>query len=179
MNKKEHIIETATKLFSENGFDKTSLSSICEKADVSKGLIFHHFKSKDNLLREIFIRTTKMIEEINNVDFENSTPSENLELVLNSYFNQLEADKLDFQLNLNIMIQPTTREILGDLIKVRTSLVLKSVRKIFDEIDIENSEVMSYILIAELDGIALDYLAVFDKYPLKKIRIHIINKYKY
>lgn len=66
MDKKTQIIEVATQLFSERGFENTPLSLICETAKVSKGLIFHHFKSKNHLLREIFSKTTTTIVEINN-----------------------------------------------------------------------------------------------------------------
>ena len=47
MGKRDQLIEIATKLFSERGFENTPLSVICETANVSKGLIFHHFKSKN------------------------------------------------------------------------------------------------------------------------------------
>jgi len=65
MNKREELIKIAIKLFSEKGFENTPLSVVCEAANVSKGLISHHFKSKNGLLREIFRKTTHLIIEIN------------------------------------------------------------------------------------------------------------------
>jgi AcrR family transcriptional regulator len=43
------IIESAVKLFSNNGYNKASVDDICEEAGISKGAFYHHFKSKQEL----------------------------------------------------------------------------------------------------------------------------------
>lgn len=43
------ILEAARRLFSERGFDATSVHAIAEAAGVSKANVFHHFKNKDAL----------------------------------------------------------------------------------------------------------------------------------
>lgn len=176
MNRKEQVIEIATRLFSEKGYENTSLSEVCEVAQVSKGLIFHHFKSKNDLLREIFSKTTKLIVEINETKA-NRTPKEKLADLLDSFFKQLELDNFFVQLNLNMILQPGTRKILKDLIQERSSIIFNSVIEIFREIDPENAKVLSYMLIAELDGIALNHLCVFEDYPLSEIKTQLMTKY--
>jgi len=177
MDKKEQLIEIATKLFSERGFENTPLSLVCETANVSKGLISHHFKSKNGLLREIFLRTTKLIVEINAIDKTNQSPREQLVELLESFFSQLEADKLFFQFNMNVIIQPNSRAILNDLIKERSSFILEATKCIFNKIDTDNSLVKSHLFIAELDGIALNYLGIYEDFPLQQIKELIITKY--
>jgi len=177
MNKRKQIIDVATKLFSERGYENTPLSAVCEAANVSKGLIFHHFKSKNDLLREIFSNTTKLIVDINQSSSSKQSPKEKLKEIIESVFRQLEADKLFFQLNLNLMLQPSTRDVLNDLIKERSSIILDSTKLIFSEIDSKNAEVLSYMFIAELDGIALNYLCIFEDYPLRHIKKQILDKY--
>lgn len=177
MDKKEQLIEIATKLFSERGFENTPLSAVCEKANVSKGLISHHFKSKNGLLREIFKKTTKLIVEINTSNKASLSPRERLTELLESFFLQLELDKLFFQFNLSVIVQPNTREVLNDLIKERSSFILEATRTIFDKIDANNSLVKSHMFIAELDGIAISYLGIYEEFPLKQIKEHIIKRY--
>lgn len=43
------ILQTALDLFSENGYDATSVAQICQGAQVSKGAFYHHFASKQEL----------------------------------------------------------------------------------------------------------------------------------
>lgn len=144
---------------------------------MSKGLISYHFKSKNGLLREIFLRTTNLIVEINRTDKSNASPKEQLNELLVSFLTQLEADKLFFQFNLNIIVHPNTREVLADLIKERSAFILKKTQRLFDEIDANNSILLSHIFIAELDGIALNYLGICEDFPLQQIKAYIINKY--
>ncbi|PZX51989.1 TetR/AcrR family transcriptional regulator [Algoriphagus chordae] len=177
MDKRTELIEIATKLFSERGFENTPLSIVCETANVSKGLIAHHFKSKNGLLREIFQRTTDLIVEMNTIDSVSLSARERLLQLLESFFSQLQSDKLFFQFNLNMMVQPSTREVLADLIEERSSFILKATRNIFDEIDPENSLVKSHLFIAELDGIALSYLGVYKEFPLEQTKEQLIMKY--
>ncbi|NET35533.1 MAG: TetR/AcrR family transcriptional regulator [Cyanothece sp. SIO1E1] len=177
MDKKEQIIAVATQLFAEQGFENTSVSSICEAAEVSKGLVFHHFRSKQELLREIYSRTTALIKDINATDPNCSTPQEQLKDMLESFFAGLAANKMLFQFNLNMMLQPFTRSLLQDLIDKRAAFLLQSVKAIFEEIDPENAQVLSYAFIAELDGVALHYFSIYPDYPLAEMKNHLLKKY--
>lgn len=47
---KRSILDAAAKVFSANGFAKTSLSDIARDADVTRGAIYWHFENKTELL---------------------------------------------------------------------------------------------------------------------------------
>jgi AcrR family transcriptional regulator len=46
---RDRILRAGARLFSEHGYDSVSLRHICEEARVSKGAIYHHFASKEDL----------------------------------------------------------------------------------------------------------------------------------
>ncbi|HOE35858.1 MAG TPA: helix-turn-helix domain-containing protein [Anaerolineaceae bacterium] len=46
---REKILETAERLFSQDGYDATSVHEICMTAGVSKGAFYHYFSTKENL----------------------------------------------------------------------------------------------------------------------------------
>jgi AcrR family transcriptional regulator len=48
--RRAEILAAATKVFSEKGFHASTLSDIGEKAEVSKGFIYTHFKSKEAVI---------------------------------------------------------------------------------------------------------------------------------
>jgi AcrR family transcriptional regulator len=54
---REKILETATRLFSTQGYANTSLSQVAKEAQVSKALIFWHFENKEKLFRTALQRT--------------------------------------------------------------------------------------------------------------------------
>ncbi|EJQ47768.1 MULTISPECIES: TetR/AcrR family transcriptional regulator [Bacillus] len=73
----EKILTVSATLFSEKGFDKTSIQDIVDSIGMSRGAIFHHFKSKEDILDAVIERhlnyTYEMLEQLaNSVDSVNS-----------------------------------------------------------------------------------------------------------
>ncbi len=59
------IINSAIKLFSSKGYSATTTTLIAKEAGVSEGIIFKHFKNKENLLKEIgSIAISEIVENI-------------------------------------------------------------------------------------------------------------------
>jgi AcrR family transcriptional regulator len=46
---RKSILDVSLALFSQNGYDATSVAEICQKAQVSKGAFYYHFPSKQDL----------------------------------------------------------------------------------------------------------------------------------
>lgn len=62
--RKEHILETALKLFARHGFDGTSTKQIAQAAGIAEGLIFHYFPTKDDLLNAVIETRHSFIGEL-------------------------------------------------------------------------------------------------------------------
>ncbi|MDX8036414.1 TetR/AcrR family transcriptional regulator [Lentzea sp. BCCO 10_0856] len=50
----QKIIDAAVRLFAAQGYDATSVQEIVAAAEVTKGALYHYFRSKDDLLFEIY-----------------------------------------------------------------------------------------------------------------------------
>mgnify|MGYP001585366519 CR=1 FL=1 len=72
--KKKHIICTATKIFSINGYHATTVKDIVEGADISVGTFYFYFKNKedlfetlyDELSEQFYIALCNSLENVNN-----------------------------------------------------------------------------------------------------------------
>lgn len=51
---RKNILKVAEKLFSENGFDGTSVDKIAKTAKVNKATIYYHFKDKKEIIGSLF-----------------------------------------------------------------------------------------------------------------------------
>ena len=51
---RQQLIEAAARLFEERGYADTSVTDICAELAITKGALFHHFKSKEDLFREVW-----------------------------------------------------------------------------------------------------------------------------
>ncbi|MBV7335163.1 TetR/AcrR family transcriptional regulator [Chloroflexi bacterium TSY] len=56
--RKQRILDAAAELFIHYGYDKTTVSDVARAAGVSKGAIYLHFKSKDELFEGLLMRET-------------------------------------------------------------------------------------------------------------------------
>ena len=50
---RDQLVTEATRLFAERGFDATSVEAVLDAAGVSRGSLYHHFKSKDALFEAV------------------------------------------------------------------------------------------------------------------------------
>ncbi len=53
MDRRERIIEVARGLIARYGFKKTTMSDIAQAVGVAKATLYHYFRSKEDILREI------------------------------------------------------------------------------------------------------------------------------
>src|ERR1700758_5131163 len=53
---RDRILDVALELFTEKGFDGTSLREIAERLDVTKAALYYHFESKDDILLALHMR---------------------------------------------------------------------------------------------------------------------------
>lgn len=62
----EKIISVSAKLFTEKGYDETSMQDIVDALGMSKGAIFHHFKSKEDIFNAVIKKQSEYAEQIIN-----------------------------------------------------------------------------------------------------------------
>lgn len=79
MSKEEKILESALALFVEFGFHGTPTSKIAKNAGVSNGILFHYFKTKEELIIALYV-TIK--SELMNFIEPNNTIEKNIELII-------------------------------------------------------------------------------------------------
>ena len=94
----ETILSASTKLFLEKGFDKTSMQDIVEAIGMSKGAIFHHFNSKEEILNAVIQQQSESAEMMLNrwlIDNKKLTAKEKLKGILEINLSELRVHSLD------------------------------------------------------------------------------------
>ncbi|MFI5487428.1 TetR/AcrR family transcriptional regulator [Micromonospora echinaurantiaca] len=61
---RERIKAVALELFTEQGYEKTSLREIAERLDVTKAALYYHFKSKDEIVTSFVEDRLELIDEL-------------------------------------------------------------------------------------------------------------------
>ncbi|HBI04928.1 MAG TPA: TetR family transcriptional regulator, partial [Paenibacillaceae bacterium] len=81
--KQERIINAALKEFAQKGYEKASTNEIVKEARISKGLLFHYFKTKKDLFLFLY-------------DF-------CIEILLNEFFRKIDVMEKDILIRLRQM----------------------------------------------------------------------------
>ena len=90
LDKRRMILDAAIRVLARQGYHGTRVSDIADEAGVAYGLVYHYFKSKDEVLNELFTeRWSLLLTAIEEADREQPTPREKLaavaEFIVESY----------------------------------------------------------------------------------------------
>ena len=59
--RKNEILDTAEQLFASKGFDNTSTNDIINMIGIARGTLYHHFKSKEDILDSVIDRISESL----------------------------------------------------------------------------------------------------------------------
>ena len=63
VDSRQEILRTAARLFQQRGYDATSMNDVAAALKLSKGGLYHHFQSKDEILFEIMNHAMELTQE--------------------------------------------------------------------------------------------------------------------
>ena len=63
VDSRQEILRTAARLFQQRGYDATSMNDVAAALKLSKGGLYHHFQSKDEILFHIMSHAMDITEE--------------------------------------------------------------------------------------------------------------------
>jgi TetR/AcrR family transcriptional regulator, fatty acid metabolism regulator protein len=77
--KRRQILDAAVRVFARQGFNGCRVSDIADEAGVAYGLVYHYFRSKDEVLDTLFLeRWNILLDAIRELDGQDLAPREKL-----------------------------------------------------------------------------------------------------
>jgi AcrR family transcriptional regulator len=99
ISKKDRIITAALKLFSENGYHKTTVSQIANQAEVAKGTVYWYFDSKKELFQAIILTgIQRLASKIENRIKEEDDIIEKIKLIVMIYLEFFDKGRQYFRM---------------------------------------------------------------------------------
>ena len=88
------LLEAATRLFAENGIDRTSVADIGREAGYSRGLVNHRFGSKEAFVERLASDSQAgFVEDVGNLG--PGKQIETLQAVVDTYFDRIEREAVE------------------------------------------------------------------------------------
>ena len=171
--KQQSIFLAALDLFSTDGVDATSTSKIAQRAGVSEGLIFRHFKNKEGLLQAILEEGLKKGQEYFQEISKEKSAQERIKKALQLPFSIPEKEFRFWKLFYTLKWQRGGGIETEGMVEFRSSL-----SDAFEELGYADPAAEARLIEALIDGIATEVLiknlapepllaCLIDKYKLK------------
>lgn len=166
----------ALKCFGELGYAHTSMARIAKEAEISKGLIYHYFDSKEALLDGIF---HLMLREADHImgNWNSKTAREKLRQTITQSILFMRQQTGTMRFLLSLAIQPEVTENLKSFFEVEKKKRMAEFTHLFEELGYDHPEVEAYYIGAIMDGLAFGYISLQDDYPLNEIEQKLLKKY--
>lgn len=135
--KRNRILNAAINEFAQKGYENASTNEIVKGANISKGLLFHYFKNKNDLyffLYEHFVEVL-MDEFFDEMDLDETDVFTRLKnvMMLKSQLMKKYPDIFNFIMAAQM---ETSSEVKSELIQKNNDLVIKNSAQLFENIDI-------------------------------------------
>ncbi len=177
MNKtKRKIFETSLKLFSEKGYDATSIEEITATVGVAKGTLYYHFNSKEEIFNFLIEEGMKLL--INSIEIKISKCDNVLDKIKAVSLIQLKAVYKYENLLTIVMSQTWGNEAINIFCREKVLEYISVIQKIVQE-GVDNGDLVNCnaeILASELFSLTCSTLIYKRKANLDEINIQDLYK---
>ena len=181
INMKENILNIAINLITKNGIKNTSLSDIAKTAGISKGTLYYHYSSKDDLIFDIDDNHLKIITDavLDCVySIENKSSKDDL---INVVMGKISTIGSTGRIHMYLLCEAITgNEPLRERIKLkyiqwRTTLQEDITKYLHENVD--DSEAFSFLLISIIDGLVVQSILKTEEIQFEKVASFLVNKW--
>ncbi|MEW5846980.1 MAG: helix-turn-helix domain-containing protein [Bacteroidota bacterium] len=171
------ILDAALDVFAHKGFHSATIADIAQKAGIAKGLLYHYYSSKEELLSHIVITGMNNLVEKFDENHDGVLTDTEMELFINDMFRKIVENRNYWKLYFSVMLQPNvfSKELMQKLESIYEPMVSILVQY-FRRRGYQNPEMEFMMLHALSDGIIINYIAN-EKFPLDAIKNELIKRY--
>lgn len=167
--RREQILESAVDLFARHGFEGTSVRMIADAADVSAGLLYNYFESKDDVLRAIFRRSMEDVQESFARAAVGDTPAERVRRLVRAALDVVLEHLSFWRLTYAVRMQPAVMESLDDRVAAWMEAIRRDLEHRLREVGSDAPALDARVLFAAIDGAAQHYAMDPAEYPVDEV----------
>ncbi len=172
---KSVIFQTAFKLFATHGYQETSISMIAKNAGISKGLMYHYYRNKEDLLLEVL--KTVSLDQIKPANWDNQAPpKENLKRLIDLFLDYIQHQTYIKRFSLFLHLQGQHASEVLKLLDANISLWEKAFEELFLQLQFKDAQGEAIYLLTMLDGLALRHISKHS-YGIAPMRKKLFSKY--
>ena len=171
--RRKQIMDAALELFASEGYSHCSIAQLASHADISKGLMYNYFESKEALLIAIIEEGMQDIMTMMDPNMDGILEPEEVEGFIRTTFKGIRDNMQFWILFINVVLQPPVKEFLDG--KPFSSVMERFAPQIldyFERMGYEDPmlEMLTFSAMIEGYGILLVYLLPGDELPVETVQ---------
>ena len=171
-------MEAAVKIFAEVGYHRASISQITKAANISKGLIYNYFESKEDLMRQVVLQGIEGLKE-SFIEMEDELDNpEELEIFIKGGFKIMQDESDFYKFYFVVMLQPEVYAIIKESYPEFMGELLEGIAYYFKAKGDPHPIEKATVLAALLDGFGMHYIMAPEMYDLKVYEKVILDIFK-
>ncbi len=176
---RQRILDKSLELFSQRGFAQTAVADIARESNISKGLLYHYFSSKEQLFEETLTSSLNIFFEYLDTNKDGILTQREFEELILDVFKSLEQNYLNWKLVFQLFTQPELSEKTIQILEKNASVTKfrNIITDYFKGKNQINPKIKTTYFISVLLGISVSYIQNPIKYPLKQIVEFIIEEF--
>jgi AcrR family transcriptional regulator len=178
--RKSDILRTAIRKFSEKGYQGTNVSEIAKELDISQGIVFWYFETKEKLFRTAFMEEFKEIKLVsaNVLQDSSSPPIERLKRLISEMLNVYYSKREGCMLILQMLSNNEMQQVLSiDIANVYNELY-NELELLFKEAGATNPELKARNFVALIDGFMIQIVLELDIGDREVLVKDILHRYE-
>ncbi|HCD52363.1 MAG TPA: hypothetical protein DEQ34_07945 [Balneolaceae bacterium] len=173
---RQQIIDAAFLEFANEGYSRTSIATVAKKAKVSKGLIYHYFGSKEEILEAIFDQLVEMGHQMTSYP-DDFTARDKIKQIIEQTFDFIEHQSNVGKLMVGLAMQRDAFTALKSKLDYIQQEQMTLYSNIMKELGFDQPTLEAYELGATLDGILLGHVSLGEDYPLQAMKQKLLDEY--
>lgn len=178
--RKEEILKTATRMFAQKGYQGTNVSDIAKELNISQGIVFWYFETKENLFKTAFMEEFRAIKSATAGILSDSflTPGEKLQKFISEMLKIYYGKKEGCMLILQLLSNKEMQQMLSiDILNVYNEQYI-DLEKLFKEAGAGNPDLKARNFVALLDGFMIQIILGIDIGNFEILVKDILHRYE-
>ncbi|MEZ4827114.1 MAG: TetR/AcrR family transcriptional regulator [Bacteroidia bacterium] len=174
---RQKILSAALELFAGQGYHNTSIEQIRIRAEVSKGLIYNYFDTKEQLLNDLVTESMAEGESILEEIMRLPTAYDKIRYIIEISFSFIVERAHYSRLLAALALQMEHFPHLEEIVVGKYTGLMPLLESLFQEVGITNPKEEALLFAAIIDGVGIEYAVLKDALPVETIKTYLIEKY--
>ena len=168
------IIVTSLELFAKRGYSGTTTEQIAAKARISKGLIFAHFATKEEILFAILDEQMQRVMPLFFSEKDERPAKERFASLIESWLNMIKEEPLLLRLSLQLSLDDEYRKLMKEKGKKYFEAFVDRLVRLIREMGSDKPRLDCFLLMFVFDGIVANYTVAPELFPIDAIKDHLV-----